>query len=70
MAKEQPVTLDATVLDVKPNHFVVQTTTGHTVLAHLSGKMKMNFIKVVPGDKVVIEISPYDLSRGRIVRRD
>lgn len=70
MAKEVPVTIQGTVVETKPNIFVVKADNGHTILANLSGRIKMHFIKVVPGDKVTVEVSPYDLNRGRIVRRD
>jgi translation initiation factor IF-1 len=70
MAKEQPIRVDGTILETLPNAtFQVQLENGHKVLAHVSGKMRMHFIKILPGDKVTIEISPYDLSRGRIVYR-
>lgn len=70
MAKEQPVTLKGVVTETKPNTFVVKTEHGHIVLANLSGRLKLHFIKIVPGDKVTLEVSPYDLKRGRIVHRD
>jgi translation initiation factor IF-1 len=70
MAKEQAIRVDGTILETLPNAtFQVQLENGHKVLAHVSGKMRMHFIKILPGDKVTIEISPYDLSRGRIVYR-
>ena len=70
MAKEEPIRLDAVVKEALPNaQFRVQLASGHMVLAHVSGKMRMNFIKILPGDKVTIEMSPYDLSKGRIVFR-
>jgi translation initiation factor IF-1 len=70
MAKEQPIRVDGTILETLPNAtFQVQLENGHKVLAHVSGKMRMHFIKILPGDKVTIEISPYDLTRGRIVYR-
>jgi translation initiation factor IF-1 len=70
MAKEQPIRVDGTILETLPNAtFQVQLENGHKVLAHISGKMRMHFIKILPGDKVTIEISPYDLTRGRIVYR-
>jgi len=70
MAKEQSIRVDGTILETLPNAtFQVQLENGHKVLAHISGKMRMHFIKILPGDKVTIEISPYDLTRGRIVYR-
>jgi translation initiation factor IF-1 len=70
MAKEQPIRVDGTILETLPNAtFQVQLENGHKVLAHVSGKMRMHFIKILPGDKVTLEISPYDLTRGRIVYR-
>jgi translation initiation factor IF-1 len=70
MAKEQAIRVDGTILETLPNAtFQVELENGHKVLAHVSGKMRMHFIKILPGDKVTIEISPYDLTRGRIVYR-
>ncbi|MFO7890806.1 MAG: translation initiation factor IF-1 [bacterium] len=70
MAKEPPIKVDGTILETLPNaNFRVELENGHKVLAHVSGKMRMHFIKILPGDKVTLEISPYDLSRGRIVYR-
>ena len=70
MAKEQSIRVDAVVKDALPNAmFRVELENGHQVLAHVSGKMRMHFIKILPGDKVTIEMSPYDLSKGRIVYR-
>ena len=70
MAKEQAITVEGTVVEALPNTmFRVELENKHTVLAHVSGKMRMNFIKILPGDKVTVELSPYDLSRGRIVYR-
>ena len=64
------IPVDGTVIDSLPNAtFKVQIADGHQVLAHLSGKMRKNFIKVLPGDKVTVELSPYDLSKGRITYR-
>ena len=71
MAKEEPIRVEATVKEALPNAmFRVVLDNGHEVLAHVSGKMRMNFIRVLPGDRVTVEMSPYDLSRGRIVYRD
>ena len=70
MAKEALIKIDGTILDTLPNAtFKVELENGHKVLAHISGKMRMHFIKILPGDKVTIELSPYDLSRGRIIYR-
>jgi translation initiation factor IF-1 len=70
MAKEQPIKVDGTILETLPNAtFRVELENGHKVLAHVSGKMRMHFIKILPGDKVTVELSPYDLTRGRIVYR-
>ena len=70
MAKEQAIKVDGTILDTLPNAtFKVELENGHKVLAHVSGKMRMHFIKILPGDKVTVELSPYDLTRGRIVYR-
>lgn len=70
MSKEQAIRVDGAILETLPNAtFRVELESGHKVLAHVSGKMRMHFIKILPGDKVTIELSPYDLSRGRIVYR-
>jgi translation initiation factor IF-1 len=70
MAKEEAITVDGKVLEPLPNAmFRVELDNGHKVLAHISGKMRMHFIKILPGDRVTIELSPYDLNRGRIVYR-
>lgn len=70
MAKEAPIKVDGTIIETLPNAtFRVELENGHKVLAHISGKMRMHFIKILPGDKVTLELSPYDLSRGRIVYR-
>ena len=70
MAKEEPIKVEGTVLETLPNAmFRVELENGHKVLAHISGKMRMHFIKILPGDKVTVELSPYDLSRGRITYR-
>jgi translation initiation factor IF-1 len=70
MAKEQGITVEGTVVEALPNTtFRVELENKHVVLAHVSGKMRMHFIKILPGDRVTIEISPYDLTRGRIVYR-
>lgn len=70
MAKEDVIEVEGTVKEPLPNAmFTVELENGHTVLAHISGKMRMHFIRILPGDKVKLEISPYDLSRGRIIYR-
>ena len=71
MAKEEAISVEGKVLETLPNAmFRVELETGHKVLAHVSGKMRMYFIKILPGDKVTVELSPYDLTRGRIVYRE
>jgi translation initiation factor IF-1 len=71
VVKEEPVRVEAVVKESLPNAmFRVQLKMGHLVLAHVSGKMRMNYIKILPGDKVVIEMSPYDLTKGRIIYRE
>ena len=71
MAKDDVIEFEGTVVDALPNAmFKVERPNGHVVLAHISGKLRMNFIKILPGDKVKIEISPYDLTQGRITWRD
>ena len=70
MAKEKSITVDGTIVKTLPNAtFKVELENGHEILAHVSGKMRMHFIKILPGDKVTLELSPYDLSRGRITYR-
>lgn len=70
MAKEESIKIDGTILETLPNAtFRVELENGHNILAHISGKMRMHFIKILPGDKVTVELSPYDLSRGRITYR-
>lgn len=70
MAKQDVIELEGTVLDTLPNAmFKVELENGHEVLAHVSGKIRMNYIRILPGDKVTVEMSPYDLSRGRITYR-
>ena len=71
MAKKDSIEVVGTVLEALPNAmFKVKLENDHEVLAHISGKMRMNYIRVLPGDKVTVELSPYDLSRGRITWRD
>ncbi len=68
--REDAIELEGTVVEPLPNAmFKVELENGHTVLAHISGKIRMNYIRILPGDKVVLELSPYDLSRGRITYR-
>jgi translation initiation factor IF-1 len=70
MPKEEPIEVEGTVVESLPNAmFKVELENGHRVLGHVSGKMRMNFIKILPGDKVMLELSPYDLNRGRITYR-
>jgi translation initiation factor IF-1 len=70
LAKEEGIQVEGTVVEPLPNAmFRVELENKHVVLAHISGKMRMHFIKILPGDKVTVELSPYDLSRGRIVYR-
>jgi translation initiation factor IF-1 len=70
MAKEESITVEGTVVEALPNTmFKVELANKHTVLAHVSGKMRMHFIKILPGDRVTLEISPYDPTKGRIVYR-
>lgn len=70
MAKEEAIEVEAVVVEPLPNAmFRVELENGHQVLAHVSGKMRKHFIRILPGDKVRVELSPYDLSRGRIVYR-
>ena len=70
MSKEDVIEVEGTVLEALPNCvFKVEMENGHVVLAHISGKLRTNFIKILPGDKVTMELSPYDLSRGRITWR-
>jgi translation initiation factor IF-1 len=70
MAKEDSISVQATVREALPNaQFRVELESGHIVLAHISGKMRQNFIRILPGDKVTVELSPYDLKRGRITYR-
>lgn len=70
MAKEDVIEVEGTVVETLPNTtFKVELEHGHQVLAHISGKLRMNYIKILPGDRVKIELSPYDLNRGRITWR-
>jgi translation initiation factor IF-1 len=70
MAKEEPITVEAIVTEALPNaRFRAKLESGHQILAHVSGKMRMHYIRILPGDKITVEMSPYDLSKGRIVYR-
>ena len=70
MAKEEALEVEGTVVEPLPNAmFRVELDNGHQVLAHISGKMRMHYIRILPGDKVTVELSPYDLTRGRITYR-
>ena len=70
MTKKDTIKLQATVTEALPNAmFRVELENGHKILAHVSGKMRMHFIRILPGDKVTVELSPYDLNRGRIILR-
>jgi translation initiation factor IF-1 len=71
LAKEEPITLEAIVREALPNAtFRVELENGHSVLARVSGKMRKFFIRILPGDKVLVELSPYDLTKGRIIFRE
>lgn len=70
MSKEEAIEVEGTIIEPLPNAmFRVELDNGHKVLAHISGKMRMHFIKILPGDRVTIELSPYDLNRGRVTFR-
>ena len=70
MAKQGPIKIDGIVTETLPNAtFKVKLDNGHEILAHISGKMRMHFIKILPGDRVTVELSPYDLTRGRVTFR-
>jgi len=70
MPKDETITVEGTVVEALPNTmFRVELTNNHVILAHVSGKMRMHFIKILPGDRVTLEISPYDPTKGRIVYR-
>ena len=70
MPKEEPIKIEGVVREALPNAtFLVELENGHRLLAHVSGKIRMNFIRILPGDKVTVEVSPYDLTKGRIVYR-
>jgi len=70
MSKQEAIEVEGIVKEALPNAmFIVQLENGHEILAHISGKLRMNFIRILPGDKVTVELSPYDLTRGRITWR-
>ena len=70
MSKEDVIEVEGVVVEALPNtNFKVELENGHQILAHISGKLRMNYIKILPGDKVKVELSPYDLTRGRITWR-
>ena len=70
MSKEDVIEVEGTVVEALPNtNFKVELENGHQILAHISGKLRMNYIKILPGDKVKVELSPYDLTKGRITCR-
>jgi translation initiation factor IF-1 len=70
MSKEEAIQVEGTIVEPLPNAmFRVELDNGHRVLAHISGKMRMHFIKILPGDRVTVELSPYDLTRGRVTFR-
>ena len=70
MSKEDVIEIEGTVIEALPNAmFQVELANGHKILAHVSGKLRMNYIRIVPGDNVTVEMSPYDLSKGRITWR-
>ncbi|GHU56464.1 translation initiation factor IF-1 [Clostridia bacterium] len=71
MSKTDVIEVEGRITEKLPNaHFQVELENGHRIIAHISGKLRMNFIRIIPGDKVLIEMSPYDLSKGRIIWRD
>ena len=71
LSKEDVIEVEGTVIEALPNtNFKVELENGHQLLAHISGKLRMNYIKILPGDKVRVELSPYDLTKGRITWRD
>ena len=70
MSKEDVIEVEGTVLEAMPNAtFKVELANGHLILAHVSGKLRLNYIRIIPGDKVTVEMSPYDLTKGRITWR-
>ncbi|MFN0009415.1 MAG: translation initiation factor IF-1 [Planctomycetota bacterium] len=70
MPKEEPITVEAMVTEALPNaRFRARLESGHEILAHVSGKMRMHYIRILPGDKITVEMSPYDLTKGRVICR-
>ena len=70
MAKEEPITVEAIVTEALPNaRFRARLESGHEILAHVSGTMRMHYIRILPGDKITVEMSPYDLTKGRVICR-
>ena len=70
MPKEEPITVEAMVTEALPNaRFRARRESGHEILAHVSGKMRMHYIRILPGDKITVEMSPYDLTKGRVICR-
>ena len=70
MSNKDVIEVEGTVIDALPNTiFIVELDNGHQITAHISGKLRMNYIRILPGDKVTVELSPYDLTKGRITRR-
>jgi len=70
MAKQEAIKVDGIIIEILPNtNFKVKLENGHEILAHISGKMRMNYIRILQGDKVTVELSPYDLTKGRITYR-
>ncbi|QEH32696.1 Translation initiation factor IF-1 [Aquisphaera giovannonii] len=71
VAREEPIRTEGRIVEALPNtQFMVELENGHRILAHIAGKMRKNFIRIVPGDRVTVEITPYDLTKGRIVYRE
>ena len=71
MSKSDVIEMEGTVVEKLPNaEFIVELSNGHKIVAHISGRLRMNFIRILPGDKVRVEMSPYDLTKGRIVWRE
>ena len=69
MSKQDVIEVEGTILEALPNAmFQVELVNGHVILAHISGKIRMNFIKILPGDKVTVELTPYDLNRGQLIK--
>ena len=71
LSKNDVIEMEGTVAEKLPNaEFIVELSNGHKIVAHISGRLRMNFIRIIPGDKVLIEMSPYDLTKGRIIWRE